>query len=160
MLATGLMSIPRQLLGLHLQDREFCFCLHYWLGLPMFEVNVSRPVCHLEADRYGNRQVGCGGYPDRIHRHNSVRDAVFSAALAPRREVPSLIPGTQSRLFLPNWSRGRPAALDVTMVSPLLFRGPPCPRAMLYLLESSPMVLNADRLESLSFPLPLRPWVV
>ena len=41
--------------------------------------------------------MGCGGNCDRILRHNSLRDAVFSAAqsaaLAPRREVPSLIPG-------------------------------------------------------------------
>ena len=36
-------------------------------------------------------QVGCGGNGDRIHRHDSVRDALFSAAqtaaLAPRKEV-------------------------------------------------------------------------
>ena len=58
--------------------------------------------------------------------NNSVRDALFSVAqsyaLAPRREVPSLIPGTQSgpvEVFLPNWSRGRPAALDITIISPL-----------------------------------------
>ena len=46
--------------------------------------------------------------------------AAQSAALAPRKEVPSLIPGTQSRpadIFLPNWRRGRPAALDVTVIS-------------------------------------------
>lgn len=40
--------------------------------------------------------VGCGGNGDRIHRHDSIRDALFSAAqsapLAPGREAPSLIP--------------------------------------------------------------------
>ena len=92
----------------------------------MFEDDMTCPVCHSTADCYGDHQVGCGGNPDRIHRHNSVRDALFSAAqsaaLAPRRGVPSLIPGTQSRpvdVFLPNWSRGRPAALDITIISPL-----------------------------------------
>ena len=48
--------------------------------------------------------------------------AAQSAALAPRKEVPSLIPGTSSRpadLFLPNWCRGSPAALDVTVISTL-----------------------------------------
>ena len=42
--------------------------------------------------------------------------------LAPRKEVPSLIPGTLSRhadIFLPNWLRGQPAALDVTVISTL-----------------------------------------
>ena len=65
-----------------------------------------------------------GGNGDRIHRHDAIQDALFSAAqaaaLAPRKEVPSLIPGTRSRpadIFLPNWCRGRPAALDVTVIS-------------------------------------------
>ena len=59
-------------------------------------------------------------------RHNSVRDVVFSAAqtvgLAPRLEVPPLIQGTQIRpadVFLPNWARGHPAALNITVISPL-----------------------------------------
>ena len=53
------------------------------------------------ADPPGDHQVGCGGNGDRIHRHDSVRDALFSAAqtaaLAPRKEVPSLISGTSSQ---------------------------------------------------------------
>ena len=72
------------------------------------------------ADPFGDHQVRCGDNGDRIHRHDAIRDALFSAAqaaaLAPRKEVPSLIPGTRSRpadIFLPNWCRGRPAALDV-----------------------------------------------
>ena len=72
----------------------------------------------------GDRQVGCGGNNDRIHRQDALRDALFaasqSAALAPRKEVPSLIPGSCSRpadIFLPNWCDGHPAALDVTVIS-------------------------------------------
>ena len=45
-----------------------------------------------------------------------------TAALAPRKEVPSLIPGSQSRpadVFLPTWTRGQPAALDITVISSL-----------------------------------------
>ena len=80
-------------------------------------------ICHAVADPFGDHQVGCGGNGDRIHRHDSIRDAVFSAAQsAARREVPSLIPDTRSRpadIFLPNWKRGRPAALDVTVISTL-----------------------------------------
>ena len=82
--------------------------------------------------------MGCGGNGDRILRHDSIRDAVFSAAqsadLAPRKEVPSLIPGTLSRpadIFLPNWQRGQPAALDVTVISTLQScRGQPPHRVM------------------------------
>ena len=118
--------IPSPSLGLHLQDREFRFCLQYWLGLQMFEDYGICPVYQSGADRFGDHQVGCGGNPDRMYRHNSVRDVVYSAAqsaaLAPRREVPSLIPGSQSRpadVYLPNWHRGCPAALDITVISPL-----------------------------------------
>ena len=119
-------TIPSSSLGLHLPDRDFRFCLKYWLGLQMFEEGGKCPVCHALADPFGDHHVGCGGNCDRIFRHNSIRDAVFSAAqsaaLAPRREVPSLIPGTQSRpadIYLPCWKRGRPAALDITVISTL-----------------------------------------
>ena len=70
--------------------------------------------------------MGYGGNGDRIHRHDSIRDVVFSAAqsaaLAPRKEAPSLIPNSSScpaDIFLPNWKRGQSAALDVTVISPL-----------------------------------------
>ena len=86
--------------------------------------NAICPICKEVSDVYVDHQVGCGGNGDRIHRHDSIRDALFSAAqsaaLAPRKEVPSLIPGCSSRpadVFLPIWDRGRPAALDVTVIS-------------------------------------------
>ena len=107
-----------------LYDREFRLCFQYWLGLPMVDEGVRCPICQAVADPLGDHQVGCGGNGDRIFRHDSLRDALIStaqsAALAPRKEVPSLIPGSKSRpadLYLPHWSRGRPAALDVTVIS-------------------------------------------
>lgn len=120
--------VPSPALGLHLQDRDFRLCLSYWLGLRMTDGESQCPSCGgaRAADPFGDHQVGCGGNGDRIHRHDALRDVLFSAAqsaaLAPRKEVPSLIPGTHSRpadIFLPNWSRGRPAALDVTVISTL-----------------------------------------
>ena len=118
--------IPSQALGLHFLDQEFRGCLQYWLGLPMIEEGHHCPFCQSPADRFGDHQVGCGGNGDRIHRHDSLRDALFSAAqsaaLAPRKEMPSLVPGSASRpadVFLPTWERGQPAALDVTVVSTL-----------------------------------------
>ena len=63
----------------------------------MVESGATCPVCQGVSDCYGDHQVGCGGNGDRIHRHDFIRDALFSAAqsaaLAPRREVPALIPG-------------------------------------------------------------------
>ena len=120
--------VPSPALGLHLQDREFRLCLGYWLGLRLMNHATPCPCCSTGkiADPLGDHHVGCGGNGGRIHRHDSLRDALFaaaqSAALAPRKEVPALIPGSASRpadVFLPNWNRGRPAALDVTVISTL-----------------------------------------
>ena len=120
------LNVPSSILGLHLHDQEFRLCLKYWLGLPIVEEGSHCPICLRAVDQFGDHQVGCGGNGDRIHRHDSIRDALFSAAqtaaLAPRKEVPSLIPGTRSRpadIFLPIWQRGQPAALDVTVISTL-----------------------------------------
>ena len=67
-----------------------------------------------------------GGNGDRITRHNAVRDVIHaaaqSAALAPSKETPGLVPGSQARpgdFFLPCWSLGRPTAFDVLVISPL-----------------------------------------
>ena len=87
----------------------------------------NAPVCHLPADHFGDHQVDCRGNSDRIHCHNIVWDVLFlaaqSTALAPREEAPALIPGYQSRpadVLLPILSHGHPAALDITVISPLL----------------------------------------
>ena len=70
--------------------------------------------------------MGCGGNSDRIQRHNSIHDVIFaaaqSAALTPQKEDPAIVAGTSSRpadVLLPTWSRGQPAALYVTVISPL-----------------------------------------
>ena len=121
-----LQVIPSPAFGLHLPDTHFKLCLQYWLGLTMVGENHSCPVCQSPADTLGDHQVGCGGNGDRIFRHNAIRDVIYSAAqsaaLCPRKEAPALIPGALSRpadIYLPNWEGGRPAALDVTVISPL-----------------------------------------
>ena len=119
-------GIPSAVLGLHLQDKEFRCCLRYWLGMPLHSSPYSCPECLGTADPFGDHQVGCGGNGDRITRHNAIRDVVFnaaqSAALAPSKEMPNLIPDSLSRpadVFLPTWSQGRSAAVDIHVISPL-----------------------------------------
>ena len=117
---------PSTALGLHLQDQEFRCCLRFWLGVPLHSTRYCCPECRSTSDPFGDHQVGCGGNGDRIVCHNAIRDVLFlaarSAALAPTREAPSVVPDSQSRpadILLPTWSRGHPAALDVTVISPL-----------------------------------------
>ena len=93
------------------------------LRMPYFYKDTC-PVFQVTADAYGDHQVGCGGNGDRIHRHDSIRDAVFSAAqsadLAPRKEALSVIPDPAAGaadVYLPNWKRGQPAALDIHVIS-------------------------------------------
>ena len=56
----------------------------------------------------------CAGNADRIARHNAIRDVLFnsaqSAALAPTKEAPSLVPGSSARpadILLPYSCRRR-----------------------------------------------------
>ena len=82
--------IPSSALGFHLHYCEFRFCLQYWLGLQMVEEGTRCPVCQAVADLFRDHQVGCGGNRDRIHQHDSLRDALYPtvqfAALAPSKK--------------------------------------------------------------------------
>ena len=91
----------------------------------MTDSSLVCSVCDKESDSMGDHAMGCGGNGDRISRHDAIREILFSstqpAGLAPHREVPSIIPYSSSRpadIYLPFWSGGRPAAMDVTVISP------------------------------------------
>ena len=69
-----------------------------------------------------NHALACAADGDRISRHDRLRDVVFNsaakAALAPDLEKANLT--SRSRpgdIYLPCWSRGRPATLDMTVIS-------------------------------------------
>ena len=118
--------VPSDYLGLHLHDREFRCCLRCWLGVRLHSSVYSCTECHGMANHFGDHQVGCGGNGDRIARHKTIRDVLFSAAqyaaLASTKKALSLVPSSRSRpadILLPHWSHGRLAALDVSVISPL-----------------------------------------
>ena len=92
--------------------------------LDVFEEGAKCTVCPSTADIFGNHHNRLWRNADRIFRHNSIHDVVFSAsqtaALEPRKEAPSLIPSSQSRpgdVFLQTWMCGQPAAMDITVIS-------------------------------------------
>uniref|UniRef100_A0A1X7UPQ0 Uncharacterized protein n=1 Tax=Amphimedon queenslandica TaxID=400682 RepID=A0A1X7UPQ0_AMPQE len=121
-----LTTIPSPNLDLHFLWPEFITCVRRWLGVPIFAPDQDYPYCLRPSDSFGDHGVSCGGNSDRFSRHNTLKDIIFttaqSAALSPRKEVPSLVPGSSARpadIFIPSWSLGRPVAFDVTVVSPL-----------------------------------------
>ena len=70
--------------------------------------------------------MSCHGRGDMISRHDRIRDRIISACsgalLSPICAQKSLLPDNNSRrgdIFLPVWNAGQPAALAVTVTSPL-----------------------------------------
>ena len=68
----------------------------------------------------GDHGMVCGTGGEGIARHRALRDALHdtaaAAGLAPRKEMRALLPGNNRRpadIYIPGWSRGRDAALDV-----------------------------------------------
>ena len=77
-------------------------------------------------DTFGDHALSCSSSMDRISRHNDTRDLVFyacrSAGLSPVLEAKGLSESSRRRpgdIFIPNWSHGSPAAVDVTLTCPL-----------------------------------------
>ena len=109
-------------LGLHLRPQEFVAAVKLRLGIPLYEVAGPCPACQRPGDRLGDHSLCCGSQGERISRHNALRDALYAAAvkaaLGPTREGRFLLPGGDRRpadVFIPNWTRGRDSALDVTV---------------------------------------------
>ena len=77
-------------------------------------------------DIFGDHAVSCQGRGDIISRHDRVRDTIMtaclSANLSPVYEQKHILPENISRpgdVYLPIFIAGQPAALDVTITSPL-----------------------------------------
>jgi hypothetical protein len=113
--------VPTPALGLNLHSQEFWATILYRLGLPLFPASSKCPStsCYADMDTLGDHSAKGG-------RHDRLRDAIFnmasSTSYSPKKEMPNLIPGTQSRpadIFVPVWRDGRLTAFDVSVVSPV-----------------------------------------
>ena len=121
-----LSAAPIPALGLHLSSNEFRVVLKYRLGVKLYENERKCPFCKSGTlDVMGDHAVSCHGRGDMISRHDRIRDRIISASsgalLSPISEQKSLLPDNNSRPrdILPVWNNGLPAALDVTVTSPL-----------------------------------------
>ena len=101
--------------------------LQHRLGVPLSRAGDTCPLCneHRPLDQLGHHQLTCSTCGFVVSRHNRVRDAVFwllkSAGYNAAKEQGSYH-GDQRRpadVLALDWSLGKAAAFDVTVVSPL-----------------------------------------
>jgi hypothetical protein len=124
--ASWLTATPSPGLGCRLEANEVQILLKLRLGLSMEGANSSCPYCPEKMlDAAGHHALTCRCGPDIVHRHNKLRDcfnaACRSALLNPQLEQGSR-QGSQTRpadIFIPVWTLGQPAAIDLTVVHPL-----------------------------------------
>ena len=119
--------VPSPSLGMHLHDRELRIRLAYWLGLCLMEHETSCPCCtnRKRWTLWATTSLNAVGTVTAPIDMMSSETSFFPVpniltALAPRKVLPALIPGSVSHpadVFLPNWCRGHPAAPDVTVIS-------------------------------------------
>ena len=123
---TWLNVVPSPALGLHLRGPEFTTALKYRLGADIFRTAGPCPACSAHSDTLGDHALCCGSAGERVSRHNALRDALYSTAVAaslgPSREGRFLLPGDDRRpadVLVPHWTGGQDTAWDVTVTHPL-----------------------------------------
>ena len=120
--------IPSRGLNLCMEPEEFQVAVKWWLGMDT-SPQQRCPHCHdHQLDPLGHHAVTCKGGGDAVIRHNALRD-VFAqfchrARLGGQLEVGYGSGGDVSNsrpadFLVPNWTLGKPAAFDLTVVSPL-----------------------------------------
>ena len=117
--------IPNEQLGLILSPHEWRAIARWWLGAEVFSEDSKCPFCHHDQGRSGHHATVCKVNGNLTRRHNANRDTIFcmasQAALSPYLEKPYILPGIKQKpadIYIPNWSRGEPLAMDIPVVSP------------------------------------------
>ena len=134
-------------LGAFLQNESFVCCVRFRLCMPMFRVPCVCPLCGKHSDVYGDHVTGCTGEGARTKRHDLTKFAFFllcrEASLTPVLEPKNLLLNGDSPadVLLPKGSKGKPSAIDFTIVSAL--NGP---------LES--ILANAEAAKRYQYQLP------
>ncbi|KAL5493820.1 hypothetical protein EMCRGX_G015052 [Ephydatia muelleri] len=102
-------AIPSTSLKLYLDSAEYQMAIRWWLGLNTSEASPC-PFCpELVLDPLGHHAASCRHGGDVVTRHNRLRD-IFVEAQRNTRPADVLVQ---------DWVRGSPAAIDITVTSPL-----------------------------------------
>jgi hypothetical protein len=123
-----LSMIPDPHKGLAYSNSEFSKLLRFWIHLDVYPENSKCPLfsCGAKLDEKGTHALSCKSSPDRITKHNNIRDVIFREAEAgaknPRLEVAAIFGQDNMRpadIFLPFHAHNRSSCLDVGIVNPL-----------------------------------------
>ena len=120
--------VPSPGLGLHLEPNECQMVFKWWLGLDTSGRSTC-PFCpHAALDPLGHHAITCRHGGDVVIRHNMLRDVLADffrrAHLSVAVEKGHGLTRDHNHqrpadLFVTGWDRGRPAAMDITVTSPL-----------------------------------------
>eukprot|EP00731_Ephydatia_muelleri_P017572 Em0010g670a len=127
--ASWLLVTPSPGLDLHLDPNELQISIQWWLGIDTARGSSCSLCPGLALDRLGNHSTTCKRGGDVVTRHNHLRNVIVEfchrAHLGVRVESGSGITPDLSRtrpadVLVLNWERGKHAALDITVTSPLI----------------------------------------
>ena len=120
--------VPSTGLDLHLDNAECQVALRWWLGLDT-SGGSSCPFCPgIALDPLGHHAASCRHGGDVVSRHNNLRDIFADICRRAHLSVKVEVGYGLSRehfnsrpadVYVRSWDRGKPAAFDVTVASPL-----------------------------------------
>ena len=126
--SSWLAVIPSRGLNLCMEPDEFQVAFKWWIGMDTSPEQRCPHRHDHQLDPLGHHAVTCKGGGDAVIRHNALRD-VFAqlchrAHLGGPLEIGYGSGGDFSNsrpadFLVPNWTLGKPAAFDLTVVSPL-----------------------------------------
>ena len=127
--ASWLLVTPSPGLDLHLDPIELQISIQWWLGMDTARGSSCSLCPGIALDHLGNHASTCKRGGDVVTRHNHLRNVLVEfchrAHLGVRVEsgsglTPDLSHTRPADVLVLNWERGKHAALDITVTSPLI----------------------------------------
>ena len=142
--------VPSPGLGLHLESNEYQMAIKWWLGLDTSGLSMCPFSPDTALDPLGHHATTCRHGGDVVIHHNRLRDDIFDlcrhAHLSVRLEkgnglTRDLDHTRPADVLIAGWDRGKPAALDITITSPLCLAilGESCQQAGAAVLAAKPV---------------------
>ena len=112
----------------HLEPNEFQIALKWWLGIGVSEGSTCEYCPNHSLDHLGHHSLTCRRGGDVVTCHNRLRDVLVEychlALVGCQVEMGSgwgleMCMTRPADVLIPNWSLGKPVALDLTVTSPL-----------------------------------------